>query len=78
MHLFSKLFIIPYSILFDIHYFFSSWSSNFSCIDVAILSTLYLRFVILAQCSLKIDRRMFTVETMVPQTELLFLSYEQT
>ena len=33
---FSELFIIPFSILLDIHYSFSSSSSNFSYIDDAI------------------------------------------
>ena len=39
--IFSELFIIPYSILLDIHYSVSSLPSNFGCIDVAIPSTLY-------------------------------------
>ena len=45
--------------------------------DVKITSTLYLRFGIPTQCSPKIDQRMFTVETVVSQTELFFLSYEK-
>ena len=70
---FSELFIIPYSILLDIHYSVSSLSSNFSCMDVKIASTLYLRFGIPTQWSPKIDQRMFTVETVVSQ----ILSYEK-
>ena len=50
-----SLFLIPYSVLPDIHYSVSSWSSNFSCIDVASRSTWYSILAIPIQCSLKID-----------------------
>ena len=69
---FSELFIIPYSILLDIHYSFSSLSSNFGCTDVATPSTLYSRLASPTQCSPKIDPSMFTVETVVSQTKLFF------
>lgn len=71
---FSELFTIPYSILLDIHDSVSSLSSNFSRIDVAIPSTMYSRLASPTQCSPKIDQIMFTVETVVSQTEL---SYEE-
>ena len=41
IHVFSELFIIPYSNLLDILYSVSSLSGNFSYTDVAIRSTLY-------------------------------------
>ena len=56
IHFFPALFIIPSSILLDIHYSVSILSSNFDCIDVAILSALYSKFASPAQCSPKIAR----------------------
>ena len=63
--IFSELIIIPYSILLDIHYSFSSSSSNFSYIDDAIR---LINFVF------KISQS-HTVEIVVSQTELFLGSY---
>ena len=72
--IFSELFIIPYSILLDIHYSFSSSSSNFSYIDDAIRLINFVFKISQSHTVLAkdIELKMFTVEIVVSQTELFF------